>query len=316
MKRMLAMPLLLLLAAQSPVQQPAPATPPAPPPSDAAMPLGDLLNFGANGERMTVPVHIAGAGPYRFIIDTGAQRTVVSRELAGLLRLAAGPTVRVTAMTGVSEVGTVLIPSISVGTLGGQRIEAPALEGRYLGAPGMLGIDSLQGHALAIDFEKGSMVVAPSHRRPSFERNDPDEVVVKARNLFGQLVVTEAFVGRQKVRVILDTGSAVTMGNHTLQRAVTRRGKQGIPITLTGVTGESVTASYTLLNTIKLGSMTINDMPIAYAENDAPPFKAFGLENRPALMLGMDALKLFRRIDIDFANREVRFIMRRNALIG
>ncbi len=99
MKRMLAMPLLLLLAAQSPVPQPAPAIPP-PPPADATTPLGDLLNFGGNGERMTVPVQIGSTGPYRFIIDTGAQRTVVSRELAGSLRLAAGPTVRVTAMTG------------------------------------------------------------------------------------------------------------------------------------------------------------------------------------------------------------------------
>jgi len=313
MKRMFAMPFLLLLAAQSPVQQPVPATPPMPP-SDAAMPLGDLLNFGANGDRMTVPVHIAGSGPYRFIIDTGSQRTVLSRELAGTLRLPAGRNVRVTAMTGVSEVGTVLVPSISVGTLGGEQIEAPALEGRYLGAPGMLGIDSLQGHLLAIDFEKGSMLVSPSRRRPSRESNDPNEVVVKARSLFGQMVVTEASVGREKVRVILDTGSAVSMGNQALQRAVTRHGKQGIPITLTDVTGESVTVNYTALNTVKLGSMTIRDMPIAYAANDAPPFKLFGLENRPALMLGMDALKLFRRVDIDFANREVRFLMPRNPL--
>ncbi len=312
MKRMLAMPLLLLLAAQSPIPQPAPAVPP-PPPSEATTPLGDLLNFGGNGERMTVPVQIAGSGPYRFIIDTGAQRTVVSRELAGTLRLAAGPTVRITAMTGVSEVGTVVIPSITVGALGGERIEAPALEGRYLGAPGMLGIDSLQGHALAIDFDKQSMVVSPSRRRSSRESSDPSEIVVRARSLFGQLVVTEANVSGVRVRVIIDTGSAVTMGNSALQKAVMRRGKKGIPITLTGVTGESVTVNYTVLNTIKLGTMTINDMPIAYAASDAPPFKLFGLDNRPALMLGMDALRLFRRVDIDFSNREVRFKMPRNA---
>ncbi len=303
------MPLLLLLAAQSPVQQPAPVSPPA----EAVPPLGDLLDFGANGERMTVPVHIADAGPYRFIIDTGAQRTVVSRELANVLRLAAGRNVRITAMTGISEVATVVIPSITVGALGGERIEAPALEGRFLGAPGMLGIDSLQGHALAIDFEKGSMLVSPSRKRASSESHDPNEIVVRARNLFGQMVVTEAYVGHERVRVILDTGSAVTMGNRALERAVMKRGVKGVPITLTGVTGEQVTVNYTVLNTVKLGTMSISDMPIAYAENDAPPFKAFGLENRPALMLGMDALKLFRRVDIDFANREVRFLMPRGA---
>jgi hypothetical protein len=31
-----------------------------------------------------------------------------------------------------------------------------------------------------------------------------------------------------------------------------------------------------------------------------------GLNDRPALLLGMDALRLFGRVRIDFANREVR----------
>ena len=39
--------------------------------------------LGFDDSRMTVPVSIGASGPYRFIIDTGAERTVVSRELAG-----------------------------------------------------------------------------------------------------------------------------------------------------------------------------------------------------------------------------------------
>ncbi|MBA2770996.1 MAG: aspartyl protease family protein [Sphingomonas sp.] len=42
-------------------------------------------------ERMTVPVSIGGRGPYRFVVDTGAERTVISRELARELSLDAGP---------------------------------------------------------------------------------------------------------------------------------------------------------------------------------------------------------------------------------
>ena len=33
-------------------------------------------------ERMTVPVLLGGAGPYRFLVDTGADRTAISRQLA------------------------------------------------------------------------------------------------------------------------------------------------------------------------------------------------------------------------------------------
>ena len=34
-------------------------------------------------DRMTVGVTIAGRGPYRFMVDTGADRSAISRTLAG-----------------------------------------------------------------------------------------------------------------------------------------------------------------------------------------------------------------------------------------
>ena len=37
--------------------------------------------------RMTVPVKLSGSGPYRFLVDTGADRTAISRELAVKLGL-------------------------------------------------------------------------------------------------------------------------------------------------------------------------------------------------------------------------------------
>ena len=43
--------------------------------------------------RMTVPVTIEGRGPFQFVVDTGSDRTVVSQELATLLKLAIGETV-------------------------------------------------------------------------------------------------------------------------------------------------------------------------------------------------------------------------------
>jgi predicted aspartyl protease len=308
MHRSLALPLLLLIANntdQQPTPPPVPITEPAPPS------LADQLAFGNNGPRMTVPVQIGVAGPYDFIIDTGAQRTVISRELAGKLGLAVGRTVRLTGMTGTESVGTVVIPSISVSTLGGERIEAPALAAAHLGAPGMLGIDALQGHALAIDFDAQSMSVAPARKRGERVRRAPDEIIIQAKSLFGQLVVTDARVAGERVRVILDTGSAVTMGNMALRRKLARRGKV-VPISLISVTGGELIADYGSIKSIEIGNIAINDMPIAFA--DVPPFRAFGLEEKPAIMLGMDALKLFTRVQIDFANRELRLSLPRNGL--
>lgn len=284
----------------------------APAPSPAAgeqVPLpGDDLAFLIADTRMTVPVQIAGAGPYRFVIDTGAQRSVISRQLARRLGLPAGRRVRLTAMSGTSDVDTVIVPSLSVSTLGGSRIEAPALEAQHLGAPGMLGIDSLQGHALSIDFDRQQMRVSPAGRRTT--RRERDEIVIEARSLFGQLVVTNATIAGRRVRVVLDTGASVSMGNLALRKLLTRR-KAAEPIIFTSVLGHDVTAEYALVPEMRLGSTTIRSLPVAFA--DAAPFRAFGLEDKPALFLGMDALSLFRRVNIDFANRELRLVLPRDA---
>ena len=47
------------------------------------------LRFHNDGEdRMTVPVRFSGAGPYQFLVDTGADRSAVSREIVARLNKA------------------------------------------------------------------------------------------------------------------------------------------------------------------------------------------------------------------------------------
>lgn len=279
------------------------------PPKPAATPASasDILAYGDQDERMTVPVTISGAGPYGFIVDTGAQRTVISRELAGTLGLAQGRNVRLTAMSGTANVGTVMIPMISVGPLSGASIEAPALEGRNLGAPGLLGIDTLQGHALTIDFVHQQMTVTAATRQKHLERAAPDEIIVHAKDLLGQLVVTDAFFRGRRIQVILDTGSVVSMGNMALRKEVAHSVKDLRTISLLGVTGDVLLAEYTQVPQITVAGVEFSNLPVAFA--DAAPFRRFNLVKRPALLLGMDALKLFKRVRIDFPNREVRLAL-------
>jgi predicted aspartyl protease len=292
--------LLSLLAATPAAQDPA-----DPPPPGTAPP--EQLDFATEQDRMTLPVTIGGAGPYAFIVDTGAQRTVISRELATLLKLGPGRRVRMTAMTGTSIVATAIIPLITVGTLGGASIEAPALEAQHLGGHGLLGLDTLQDRALTIDFDRRQMTVAAATKRRQRTRSSTDEIVVTARSVLGQLVVTDAMYRGTRVRVVLDTGSAVTMGNLALKARVGRR--RMIPVSLTSVTGEKLAADYTQIAEVRVGGVTFQNLPVAFA--DAAPFARFGLQKRPALLLGMDALRMFRRVDIDFPNREVRFALPR-----
>jgi predicted aspartyl protease len=66
-------------------------------------------------ERMTVAVNIEGRGPFPFIVDTGAERTVISSELARTLALRPGRLTTVHSMSEVSRIATVVIPGLRVG---------------------------------------------------------------------------------------------------------------------------------------------------------------------------------------------------------
>nr|WP_243845664.1 aspartyl protease family protein [Sphingomonas aerolata] len=311
---------MLIIAAPAAAQQSAPdaapqtAAPPAyaAPVDDAASAANTVMLFGQDESRMTVPVSIAGTSPQKFVVDTGAQRTVISRELAAVLRLAPGRIVRVTGMTGSDSVATVIIPALRVGTIDSPAIEAPAIAAQNLGALGLLGIDTLQGRAVGIDFDTRTMTVTPARRRNRRERTERGEIVVRARSRFGQLVVTDAYCNGVRIRVIIDTGSSVSMGNAALRRKLLRKPVRSQSIALTGVTGQTVMADYSTIDRVMIGSLTITSLPIALTAVDAPPFRQFGLADRPAILLGMDALTLFRRVDIDFANREVRLALPRN----
>ena len=283
-----------------------------PPPTPPPLPLTDesVLLLGDVATRMTVPVTIGARGPWPFVVDTGAERTVVARELAGVLGLASGGDVRVLTMTGTSTVGTTLVPALSVSTITQRTIRAPALEARNMGALGMLGIDVLQGHMVRIDFDHRQMTLRPSTKRRGTARHASDEIVVTARSLYGQLIVTDARWRNVRIAVVIDTGSPVSIGNAALRTAIGTRARAVGPIAVIAATGDELVADGYVANDVSIGGVAFSNVPIAFAE--VAPFRRFGLEGKPAMMMGMDLLRLFRVVQIDFPNREIRFTVPRS----
>lgn len=288
-------------------EEPVPLTVPPPPLTQPAgsETIGIETDWTA---RMTVPVSIAGSGPYGFIVDTGSERTVISSELAQQLGLGAGQTAMMHSMTESSRVGTVVIPELEVGRRTVEDIHAPALSRRNIGAEGLLGVDSLRSQRVVFDFVRQEMQVMPSRRRE--ERwSGGDTIVVRARSRYGHLMLVDASFDGQKVYVIVDTGSQVTVGNSALRRALERRGRLGPlhPIQLTSVTGNTIMADYGIARSLRIGDAGLTNLPVAFA--DVLPFRHLDLMDRPAIMLGMDAFQLFDRVSFDFANRRVRFLV-------
>lgn len=267
-----------------------------------------LVAFTTVDDRMTVPVRIADSGPYRFVVDTGSERTVISRQLANTLRLNAGPQVNVMAMTGTTLVGTVQVPSLTVSDIPGiGQIDAPALDARHLGGEGLLGIDTLRDHKVVIDLNRQNMTVSPSKKLRRSRPAGRDEIVVVAKSRFGQLIVTDTDYGGTPIRIIIDTGTSVTVGNMALKQLLLRRRQQMATTELLSVTGGIIKADYGAVPLLRIGTLEIANLGIAFF--DAAPFDRFGLRDKPAMLLGMNALASFRRVQIDFANREIRFLM-------
>src|SRR3954451_5540729 len=184
---LMKLPILLLSAVSLIGAAPPASAPTTPAPTaavpDTAAPDGTAFDFGKDEyQRMTVPVSIDGAGPYKFVVDTGAERTVIARELAENLRLDASGIARLHSMSEVSNIATVLIPTLEVGGKSYRDIKAPALERRNLGAEGMLGADALQSQRVSFDFARQQMTVVASRRQE--ESWGADAIVVTARSRF------------------------------------------------------------------------------------------------------------------------------------
>ncbi len=259
-------------------------------------------------ERMTVDVMVNGSGPFPFIVDTGAQRTVIARELAGRLFLKDGPRGKVHSMGGSEMVNTVIIPQLAVGEIKATRVVAPALSQFNVGSLGIIGLDMLKSRSMQLDFHTGSMALTPSVK-PGDDW-EGESIIVSARSRLGQLILTNAKIEGDDVVVIIDTGSDTSVGNSALRKRLDAR-RAANPITGTtaiqmlDITGNITDLDYTIVDHLRIASLDFSNLPVAFA--DAHMFKILGLQRTPALLLAMDALRLFGRVTVDFGTRTVRF---------
>jgi predicted aspartyl protease len=269
----------------------------------------DVRFRNESNDRMTVPVRLSGTGPYRFLVDTGSDRTAISRELAVKLKLQAGDSATVHGIAGVSTVSTASVPDLQLTRKLVKVVDAPLLEGANMGADGILGVDSLRSQRIMFDFEAQTLSIVPSAAVPDF-REEPGTIVVQGHRRNGRLIVTEATANGQPVTVVIDTGSQVTVGNEALRRSLSRsklltNGLQQVE--LESVTGQKISGDYMFVRELELGGIQLQQLAVVFA--DAHTFKQLKLVDKPALLLGMNAMRAFKKVSIDFANRRLRVIV-------
>jgi hypothetical protein len=292
---------------------PAPATPPDVPPLppaqiDNALAIGgDDVKAREQDTRLSVDVLVNGRGPYHFIVDSGADTSAVGLRIARDLELPLGTPVVLNATTGRNLVDRVKVAELTVGPSTIRDLQVPALREIDLGGQGLIGIDALVQQRLMMDFEK-NLIKVEDARKPV--KAAPGDIVITARRQRGQLILTEVRAGHLRLDAVIDTGSEISIGNLALRDQLLRRNRDRFwTVEATGVTGVTVKLQLATISELQLGSVTLRDVPIAFA--DVPPFKMFGLSDEPSLLLGTDLLATFRRVSLDFRARKVRFQLRR-----
>lgn len=257
--------------------------------------------------RIVVPVTINGRGPFRFVVDTGANHSTITPGLAQELGLTveSGAPMLLDGITGSALVSSVTVERLQTGDLTLADTAMPVVSGSVMaGADGILGAAGLSEKSLSIDFRRNRVAIASR-----LEYRDQEATTrIHASSVSNGLIVLEAIVGGVQVQAVLDTGSERTLGNLALRGALqpkylSGRGFAAVLTSVYGATTQAEPGEIWRAPTIALGGLRIADVAIVYG--DFHIFKVWQMQDRPAMILGMDVLGTVASLGIDFRHRNV-----------
>jgi predicted aspartyl protease len=276
-------------------------------PKDAVAETPTQVDVGKDSyEHMLAPVRINDQGPFQFLMDTGANTSCVSHDLAERLMLVGTAPARIHTMVGVRERPGVLIDRLQVGDRSRKAVRAATLP-LNKGLDGVLGVDWLDGQRLVLGFKDKSISIARSVRDVARDGS----VVVPARRRMGQLTIVDADLGGRPISAMIDSGAQMTIANSALRALVAadnrRSGASDIypQIGMETLAGEPFSGEMLYLPFLRLGGLQLGNVPVVHASMHV--FDLWGLKDKPAIVLGMDLLSQFERVSLDFGRSQVRF---------
>lgn len=261
------------------------------------------ITIAATGHA-TVPVE-GSFGEARFVFDTGAEGTAVYEDFAQAAALEVTGAESLQGQTGVLDLDLVEIERLVVDGVAAGPIQAVRLPRRRDGVAlaGIVGLDVFGGQV--VDFNLPAMRVAllAAGSRPLDAQCAP----VPATPTIGNLLTVPVVVNGVEAVGVIDTGARKTRINWALGRLLGIKPDdlaQGD--TIQGATLSAVETGATSVQAVRLGSRILPTAPVLVA--DLPVFEAFGVADRPAIIIGLDWLTETRMV-IDFPARLVWFEM-------
>ena len=255
--------------------------------------------------RVVAPVMINGTGPYRLIVDTGANSSALSQELVARLGLIVelNDTILLNSVTGSTRVPVVRIAELRTGAVRMTDLRVPVLLTAVAGdTDGILGVDGFAGRRMEIDFRNDTVRLVDASR-PFRPRG---HLILRSRVRFGGLIVVDAHVGRLPIKAVIDTGADRSIGNILLQRKLGLLNSASRPeqdAIVMGATEGTMRGQALRTPAIQMGSVRLHDLEVTFA--DLPVFSLWNLNQTPALVLGMDVLGTTSEIVVDYRRSQI-----------
>lgn len=257
--------------------------------------------------RVVAAVMLDGKGPFRFLLDSGADASMISPRLVGLLslRLTQGELVRVEGATGVQELPWVNISRLQVGEVVRTDVRMPIVDGAVLqGLDGILGMAGLGAEHVEVDFTHNRVWIDNSAGQGT-----KGFLVIPAARALGGLLQVRARIGGISVAAVIDTGASNTLGNAALRAALLRQmSSDESPARVFGVTRQIASGGAIRSPTIVLGPIAIQHLHIVYTH--VAIFKVWDLESRPAAIIGMDVLGSVSALVLDYGHSRILLLPR------
>jgi len=256
--------------------------------------------------RVWAPVYINGQGPFRLVLDTGANRTAIIPALANRLGMPVESNpVKLLGATGSSMVPIIRVSSIEVGDLWLGDRKVAVVPDVFGGAEGVLGADGLSDKRVHIDFRNDQISILRSTGKPP-QSLGTTRVPVKIQH--GHLLMFDMKISGIRTRAMLDTGAQTTIGNRSLRTALSRK-REGVTNEIIGVTLDVQKGETFFAPAVDIGGLTVRGMRVTFG--DIYIFDAWKMTEEPAILIGMDIIGLLDTLIIDYKRKELHLRPRR-----
>ncbi len=248
--------------------------------------------------RIVAPVMINGRGPYRMMVDTGANRSLITTTVADSLGIdyLNAPQVTMNGVTGSAVVPAVLIEKLEAGALVFERLQVPVVLPHLVGdVDGILGMAGLREQRLVVDFSRDRVTISNS------KLWNTGLLRIDAKRVAGGMLAAKARVGRTRVIAVVDTGGQITLGNRALQDALRAEARSQTEVL--GTTEAISIGDVAHVPDIKFGEVSIRRVRVTFG--DFHIFDVWDLNDEPALIIGMDVLGAMGAFMIDFRLAEI-----------